>query len=130
MKISKEARRHARELFRASLTEGRLDARRVSEYSDRLIAERPRNYVGILKEYTRLVRLELQRRHAVIESAAPLEPAEAARIEGDLRTRFGADLTIEHRTNPDLLGGLRIQVGSDVWDGSVANRLELLKQQL
>lgn len=130
MKISKEARRHSRELFRVCLTGGRLDARKVTEFSDRLIAEKPRGYVAILQEFTRLVRLELQRRHAIIESAVPLDPAEAQRLETDLRARFGADLTVEHKTNPALLGGLRIQVGSDVWDGSVANRLALLQQQL
>ncbi len=130
MKISKEARRHARELFKESLTAGRLDARKIADYSDRLIAEKPRGYVAILKEFTRFVRLELQRRHAVIESATPLDAVDAARIEADLRTRFGADLTIDSLVNPALLGGLRIKVGSDVWDGSVANRLQLLKQQL
>ncbi len=130
MKISKEARRHSRQLFLASLTDGRLDARKVSTYSDRLIAERPRGYVGILKEFTRLVRLELYRRHAVIESATALDAAEVTRLESELTTRFGADLTIEHKTTPALLGGLRIKVGSDVWDGSVANRLALLSQQL
>jgi F-type H+-transporting ATPase subunit delta len=130
MKISKEARRHARELFKGSFTDGRLDARRISEYSDRLVAEKPRSYVGILKEFTRLVRLELQRRHAVIESAVPLEATEVASLDVDLRQRFGADLTIEHLTNPALLGGLRIKIGSDVWDGSVSNRLQIFKQQL
>lgn len=130
MKISKEARRHARELFKESLTDGRLDARKISEYSDRLVAEKPRGYVGILKEFTRLVRLELQRRHAVIESAVSLEPDEAQRLQADLRQRFGTDLTIEQLVNPALLGGLRVQVGSDVWDGSVSNRLQIFKQQL
>jgi F-type H+-transporting ATPase subunit delta len=130
MKISKEARRHARELFKASLTGGRLDARKVADYADRLIAEKPRAYVGILKEFTRLVRLELLRRHAVIESAVALDSADAEHLESDLRQRFGADLTVEHRTSPSLLGGLRIKVGSDVWDGSVYNRLQSLKQQL
>jgi F-type H+-transporting ATPase subunit delta len=130
MKISKEARRHARELFRGCLTDGQLDARKISDYSDRLIAEKPRSYVAILKEFTRLVRLELYRRHATIESATPLDPAEATRLQNDLRARFGADLTIETRTNPHLIGGLRIQVGSDVWDGSISNRLQIFKQQL
>lgn len=130
MKISKESRRFARELFKVSLTDGRLDPRKVAEYSDRLIAEKPRGYVQILKEFARLVRLELHRRHAIVESAASLDPAESAHIENDLRSRFGSDLTIEFKTNPGLLGGLRVQVGSDVWDGSVFNRLQTLKQQL
>jgi F-type H+-transporting ATPase subunit delta len=130
MKISKEARRFARELFQASLVNGRLDAKSVAEYADRLIAEKPRSYVQILREFTRLVRLELERRHAVIESAQPLDTAETERIRQELLSRLGGDLTFEFRSNPSLLGGLRVQIGSDVWDGSVANRLHLLKQQL
>ena len=130
MKISKEARRFARELFQASLVNSRLDAKSVAEYADRLIAEKPRSYVQILREFTRLVRLELERRHAVIESAQPLDTAETERIRQELLPRFGSDVTFEFRSNPSLLGGLRVQIGSDVWDGSVANRLHLLKQQL
>lgn len=130
MKISKESRRIARELFVLSLTDGRIDPKKVADYSDRLIAEKPRGYVQILKEFARLIRLELQRRHAVVQSAAPLDAAEASKIENELRSRFGSDLTIEFNTNPGLLGGLRVQVGSDVWDGSVFNRLQTLKQQL
>ena len=72
MKISREARRMARELFRFSLVDGRLDASRVSDVSERLVAEKPRAYLQILKELSRLVRLELDRRHAIIESASPL----------------------------------------------------------
>lgn len=130
MKISKESRRIARELFVLSLTDGRIDPKKVADYSDRLIVEKPRGYVQILKEFARLIRLELQRRHAVVQSAAPLDASEASKIENELRSRFGSDLTIEFNTNPGLLGGLRVQVGSDVWDGSVFNRLQTLKQQL
>jgi F-type H+-transporting ATPase subunit delta len=130
MKISKEARRFARELFQASLTNGRLDAAKVSGLSDQLIAGKPRGYVGILREYTRLVRLELERRHAIVDSAQPLDEAHQSSLRSDLASKFGGDLTIEFRTNPDLIGGLRIQVGSDVWDGTVSNRLHLLSQQL
>jgi F-type H+-transporting ATPase subunit delta len=130
MKISKEARRFARELFQASLVNGRLDAKTVAELADRLIAEKPRSYVQILREFTRLVRLELERRHALIESAQPLDAAEAERIRQELLSRNGGDLTFEFRVNPAHIGGLRVQIGSDVWDGTVSNRLHLLKQQL
>jgi len=47
----------------------------------------------------------------------------------NLRRRYGDDLTTEFRTNPDLLGGLRIKIGDDVWDGSVKNRLHKLQEQ-
>jgi F-type H+-transporting ATPase subunit delta len=130
MKISREARRMARELFRLSFVDGRLDAARVSQVSQRLIAEKPRSYVQILKELARLVRLELDRRHSIIESARPLDEATAAGIAKSLKLKFGDDITTEFRTSPDLLGGLRVKLGSDVWDGSISNRLNTLSQQL
>ena len=130
MKISREARRTARELFRLSLVDGRLDATRVSEISQRLITEKPRSYLQILKELARLVRLELDRRHSIIESARPLDEATAAGIAKSLKLKFGDDITTEFRTSPDLLGGLRVKLGSDVWDGSISNRLNTLSQQL
>jgi F0F1-type ATP synthase, delta subunit (mitochondrial oligomycin sensitivity protein) len=126
MKISREARRAARELFRLTLVNGRVDAGRTKEISDRLVAERPRGYFEILKEFTRLVRLELSKRHAVIESAAELDAATVAEITGNLRKKFGDDITTEFHVNPSLIGGLRVKLGSDVWDGSIRSRLASL----
>ena len=130
MKISREARRLARELFRLSLADGRLDANRVSAISERLIAEKPRSYLEVLKEFSRLVRLELERRHAIVESASPLDERSATNIANTLKQKFGDDITTEFRTSPDLLGGLRIKLGSDVWDGSISSRLATFSQQL
>jgi F-type H+-transporting ATPase subunit delta len=130
MKISREARRMARELFGSSLVNGRIDANRVSGISERLITEKPRGYLQVLKELSRLVRLELDRRHAVVESASPLDETSAANIANTLKSKFGSDITTEFRTSPALLGGLRIKLGSDVWDGSVNSRLIAFSQQL
>ena len=130
MKISREARRLARELFRLSLADGRLEASRVSAISERLITEKPRNYLEVLKEFSRLVRLELERRHAIVESASPLDESSAANIASTLKEKFGDDITTEFRTSPGLLGGLRIKLGSDVWDGSISSRLATFSQQL
>jgi F-type H+-transporting ATPase subunit delta len=130
MKISREARRLARELFRLSLADRRLDASRVSAISERLIAEKPRSYLEVLKEFSRLVRLELDRRHAIVESASPLDERSTTNIANTLKQKFGDDITTEFRTSPDLLGGLRIKLGSDVWDGSISSRLATFSQQL
>jgi len=130
MKISKEAKRQARQMFRASLTDGRLDRASVAKVTDMVIAGKPRHYLQALKEFARLVRLEAARRHATIQSATPLDASEAKSIADRVRSSFGNDLTTEFQVNPALLGGLRVQVGSDVWDGSVRNRLDLITQQL
>ena len=129
MKISREAKRTARELLQLSLKDGRLEAGRVAEISSHLSTEKPRGYLQILKEYTRFIRLELEKRHAVIESPKALEAAGAAAIEQTLKQKFGSDITTEFRVAPSLLGGLRIKVGSDVWDGSVKARLAALSEQ-
>lgn len=129
MKLSRDARRQSRQLFELALVDGRLDTGRLRTIFDGVAGRKPRQYVQILKELTRLVRLELASHHALIESAHLLEPAQAAGIEASLRSRFG-DITTEFRSNPGLIGGVRVQVGSDVWDGSVQARLQTIKQLL
>ena len=95
-----------------------------------VIARKPRHYVDVLKDYQHLLHLEVEKRHAVIESATPLNRSFGDQIVANMRVRHGEDLTTEFRTNPELLGGLRIKIGNDVWDGSVKNRLNQLQQQL
>ena len=111
-------------------TDGQLDRGRVASLVDSLVRRRPRNYLKILEYYKRLLRLEVEKRHARIETASPLDPQGASQIARNLRNRYGADLTTEFVVDPALLGGMRIRVGSDVWDSSVRNRLERLEQQL
>ncbi|MEI8386002.1 MAG: F0F1 ATP synthase subunit delta [Verrucomicrobiota bacterium] len=128
MKLSREARRQARELFAITIVNGRLDTSRLNAVFGEVSEKKPRSYLQILKELTRLVRLEVESRHAVVESAAPLDPAMQREFEAGLNARFG-ELTTEFRPNPALIGGLRVQIGNDVWDGSVQARLEAVKQQ-
>lgn len=129
MKINKETRRASRELLRASFTDGQLDKGRVSALVQSVIAKKPRNYISTLENFKRLVRLEVEKRHARIESATPLTPEATSDIVLNLSRKYGTDLTTEFVVDPALLGGMRIRVGSDVWDGSVRNRLQRLQQQ-
>ena len=129
MKINKEIRRLSREMVRASFTDGQLDSGKIASLVQSLIAKRPRNYIGILQNYKRLLRLEIERRHARIESASELSAETNSRVLQNLKRKYGRDLTTEFVVNHKLLGGMRIRVGSDVWDGSVRHRLESLQQQ-
>lgn len=130
MKIPKEARKLSRSLFRSSFTDGRLDRAKVTAVLQELVARKPRHTLSALKDYQRLVRMELDRRHALIESATPLESDTMLEILEDLQMRFGSDVTHEFKVNPALIGGVRIRLGSDVWDGSVSGRLEHLQNAL
>ena len=130
MKLNKEIRQLSRKMLQASFTDGQLDPGRITSLVDSLIAQKRRNYVAVLKNYRRLLRLELEKRHAAIETASEVDPAIRSEIMANLKAKYGNDLATEFRVDPRLLGGMRIRVGSDVWDGSVRNRLERLQHEL
>ena len=130
MKLTKEARKLSKDLLRASFTDGLLDAEKVKSATNTVIKAKPRNYIGVLKEYARLIRLEAAKRHATVESAAELEATEKSAITRTLRSKHGADMTAQYSVNPVLIGGLRIQVGSTVVDASVRSRLDRLASDL
>jgi F-type H+-transporting ATPase subunit delta len=130
MKINKETRRLSKELLRASFTDGQLDSGRVSSLVKSLIEKKPRHYIQILEAYKRLLRLEVENRTATIETATALSPDAGQQIVNNLKRKYGNDLAARFVVNPELLGGMRIRVGSDVWDSSVRNRLHRLQQQL
>jgi F-type H+-transporting ATPase subunit delta len=128
MKISKQERREAKELFRSTFANSVMDEARVRKAVDALLTQKPRGYVGILAHMQRLVKLELDRRSAKVESATALSPQDQSAIQANLTKRYGQGLNISFTHNPALLGGMRIKVGSDVYDGSVQGRLNALKE--
>lgn len=130
MKVPKEARKVSRELFQASLKDGRLDHARVTAIAGQLGKSKPRHYIDILQSYERLIRLELAKRHAVIESAAELDQATRGQLESTLKAKYGPDLTAEFKVAPELIGGVRIKIGSDVFDSTVRERLSRLEDSL
>jgi F-type H+-transporting ATPase subunit delta len=130
MKINKEIRQISRKMLRGSFTDGQLDRGKIASLVQSLIAKKPRRYLDILQNYKRLLRLEIQKRHATIESATELSSQTSSKILAKLKKKYGNDLTTDFVVEPTLLGGMRVRVGSDVWDGSVRNRLQRLQQQL
>jgi F-type H+-transporting ATPase subunit delta len=130
MKINKETRQLSKALLRASFTDGQLDSGRVASLVKSLIVKKPRHFIQVLEAYQRLLRLEVEKRTATIETATELPPESGAQIVANLKRKYGSDLAANFVVNKDLLGGMRIRVSSDVWDSSVRNRLQRLQQQL
>ena len=77
MKISKQARRDGKGLFTNCKVNGVLDENRVRQTVSAVIAQKPRGYMGILSHFQRLMKLEIERRTAAVESAAPAETTKA-----------------------------------------------------
>jgi len=126
MKISKQARRDAKQLFTCCRVNGLLDEGRVRLALKEVIEKKPRGFAAILSHFQRLVKLDVERRTAHVESAiAPAEVLKTA-VTANLAKRYGAGLNITFGVNPELIGGLRVKVGSDVFDGSIKARLGAL----
>jgi F-type H+-transporting ATPase subunit delta len=130
MKASKRTRRAARRLYRVCQVNGRLDPDKVRQAAQRVARSGRRGTVAILGDFLRLVRLERDRHRAVIESAEGLPDDMRRTVQTDLERAYGQGLETSFEVNPALIGGMRIRVGSDVYDGSVRARLAALEARL
>lgn len=126
MKVSKDAAKAARKIFTLCAPEGRLDEEKFRKAVAHIVETKPRDYRGILQALHRLVRIDTESRQALVESAVELDAAAKSRIETNLNEQYGGGLSFTYQTTPELLGGTRIRVGNDVWDGSVQSRLDRL----
>jgi F-type H+-transporting ATPase subunit delta len=130
MKISKEARRTSRQLLRACYVAGRLDDARVRSVVDKVAAAKPRDYLAVLESFRSQLATDIENSRAVVECATELESAQRYQLEKGLAKKYGREITLEFKLRPELLGGIRVKIGSDVWDGSVKARLEALQASL
>ncbi len=128
MKATKQAKRQAKEVFRLCLVNGVLDEGRARQAVQQIATEKPRGYLATLSYFQRLVRLDSARRAAKVESAVALPPDQQASVQSGLTRLYGPGLSTSFTGNPALIGGMRIRVGSDVYDGSVHGRLAALEQ--
>jgi len=130
MKISKQSRRDGKTLFNACRVNGVLDDNRVRQALTAVVQSKPRGHLATLSHFHRLVKLDIARRSALVESAVPLLADFQNDVKANLARKYGAGLSVSFAVNPALIGGLRIKVGSDVLDGSVANRLQALADSI
>lgn len=130
MKANRKTRRASRRLFRLCLVDGILDESRVRRVAERIAHSGRRGSFAILRDFFRLVRIALSRRTAVVESAATLPSDMRDDVNARLAGTYGPGLKTTFTVNPALVGGMRIKVGSDVYDGSVRARLAALEVRL
>ena len=130
MMTRKQAEREARRLFRLSLVNGSLDEDRARHIVRRLIDAKSPTSLSVVSRFERFVRLDRNEHRAVVASAAPLPPDIRAEIEAGVADLHGRDIVTSFTEDPTLVGGVRISVGSTVYDGSVKARLAALAARL
>jgi F-type H+-transporting ATPase subunit delta len=130
MKSTRRTKRAARQLFRLCLVNGAADEGRIRLVAERLAQSRRRGALRVLADVKRLVKLDRDLHAAVVESAAPLPGELRDRVEAGLARAYGPGLATSFEHKPELIGGMRVRVGSDVYDGSVKARLAALEARL
>jgi F-type H+-transporting ATPase subunit delta len=128
MRTTKQLRREAKQLFRICLVNGSLDEIRVRQAVEKALEGKRRGSFTLLSHFQRLVKLERSRHRAEVESAAVLPAALQASILSNLQRVYGSEMKTSFALNPGLIGGVRIQAGSDVYDGSVRAGLVSLQR--
>jgi F-type H+-transporting ATPase subunit delta len=130
MQSKRQIARSSREVYRLCLVNGELDEARARQVAQALAASTRRGALPVLSSFLRLVRLDHARRTASVESAVTLDAGQQRDVERRLVAAYGGRLQASFTQNPALIGGLRVRVGSDVYDGSVRARLAALVAEL
>lgn len=130
MASRRRTQRTARQLFRLCLVNGVLDDARVRKAVALAIASKRRGFTSVLTEFERLVRLDRERHSARVESAVPLSDQVRADLAVGVAKHHGPGIDTSFVENPALIGGVRVQVGSDVYDGSIRGRLDDIEARL
>jgi F-type H+-transporting ATPase subunit delta len=129
MKTTRQTLREAKRLFHLCMVDGTLDEQRIRQVVQSVIDSGRPGSLKVLTRFHRLVRIARDARSATIESPSPLPGEVRAQIESDLARLYGQGLVTSYADDPTLLGGVRIRVGSDVFDGSIKARLEDLEER-
>ena len=97
-----------------------------------LVVQRGRQYLlqDIAAEYETLVDQHLNRLHAVVATARPVDERLAAAIGKRLSEVFAKEVLPHFRADPALLGGIVVRVGDRVFDGSLRRKLKLLQRRM
>ncbi len=116
----------ARQFFRLSLEDGVLSADRVAGVLEYIEKHRPSGTMAVLKAYHRLVAAEFARGQAVVEHAGAVGEAALAAITLAMGRKYGRKISVVARRNDALLAGIRVRVGDDAYEASVAGQLSTL----
>ncbi len=122
----KKSQQVAKQLFRLSLVDGVISQERVTGVLEYIEKHKPANPLLVLKTYQRLVTAELAKNRAIVEHAGSIDNSVLKTIAASLSKRYNRSITAVGKPNPSLIAGFRVRVGDDVFEYSVAARLQTL----
>jgi len=128
MITKQRALREAKRMFHLCFVNGTLNEDRVRHAVQIVLKSRRRGYLLLLGYFQKLVKNNRIQHTAQVESAVSVPMDLQEKIQDSLVRTHGPEIHTMFSLNPALIGGMRIQVGSDVYDGSVEYGLEALQR--
>ena len=119
----KKAQQLARQLFKLSLANGTVSAGQVTAVLAYVEKHRPAYPLLVLKSYQRLIARELAKSQALVDHAGPVADSILAGIAGAFSQKYKRVITAQARHDARLIAGLRVRIGDDVYESSIAGQL-------
>ncbi len=126
MRADKKTKLLAKQLFKLSLVNGAVSPEQVTGVLGYIEKHAPRQSLALLQLYHRAIATELAKSSAVVEHAGPVSDAALQSIAAAMTRKYSRPVTASAKANPKLLAGLRVRVGSDVYESTVAGQLATL----
>ncbi len=124
--VPAKIRAYAKQLLQLSLDNSVVSAERVAGVLEYLEKNPPARLSLVLAAYRKLVAAELAKGEARVEHAGPVAPEALAAIAAALGRRYGRPVVATSTLTPGLIAGLRVRIGDDVFESSVAGQLSAL----
>jgi F-type H+-transporting ATPase subunit delta len=112
------------------LVGGKVSAQTLAILSQLVQQPRGRRIAELIRHATSIVADEAGLEVATVTTAAPIEPAQLTRLATALAGAHGRNLRINHVIDPEVIGGVRVKIGDEVIDGSLATRMNDLRLTL
>lgn len=122
----KQVQQLAKQFLQLSLADGAVSPERVAGVLQYIEKHQPAHALAVLRAYERLVAIEIARGQAMVEHAGSVSEATLANIAASMTRKYGRKIAPAARRNDALLAGLRVRVGDDVYESSVAGQLAQL----
>ncbi len=126
MRADKKTKALAKQLFKLSLVNGVVSPEQVTGVLGYIEKNVPRHALALLQLYQRAIATELAKSSAVVEHAGPISDTTLKSIEAAMSKKYSRPVVATAKPNPKLLAGLRVRVGSDVYESTVAGQLATL----
>jgi F-type H+-transporting ATPase subunit delta len=94
----------------------------------RAVAARERTFANTIEGYVTLAAAQKNRVVATVRVARSLSSDQRERLRAALTKQVGREVAIQEVIDPDILGGVRVELGDEVFEGTVADRLEAARR--